>query len=216
MKKLKIFFSVSLVFMVYFLVCQVQAWIVTDVYQNDLNIITSASQDNSKAEYLITEDYNEFHLIPYPSHDGYAIVNRDKNFFDKVFTFDNDDLNNNSIWLLDFRVHNTSPYVWSDYHFEFWNADFTQRYQTFPLLDWSSSIFMNSYFNGSVLEFWAPDSQGPCETNQFLLKINIGSITCPTSFGIRQVATTIPEPSCFLLLGIGLVGIAFLGRRYKR
>ncbi|MBW1794398.1 MAG: PEP-CTERM sorting domain-containing protein [Deltaproteobacteria bacterium] len=248
MEKVK-FLLVSLVISLFF-TGQVRAITIEDVDKTDLNTITEIEVQ----EYLLVvlEDYNEKHLIPYPSHDGYGIVNEDGNFFDKVVTFTNEDLNkccckkngnckcDPGTWTFEFHVHNTSPYAWSDYHFEFWDETFTTRYDSFPLLTdasdaWGSSdIFQNSAFDvdGSVLQFWAPDWQYPCEENQFLLWIDLSQFAqnCPCTcgnnnqcicdcenwecaFGIRQVATTIPEPATMLLLGSGLIGLGWIGRR---
>jgi hypothetical protein len=163
------------------------------------------------SELLTFEDYNETHLIPYPSHDGFAIVNPGGGFFDKVVTYQLADVG--GPWCFDFRVHNTSPYIWSDYHFEFWDAAFQNRLNLAAgvVYKWSSSIFQNSSFDGSVLEFWAPNWQVPCETNQLLFFVNnLQNVAGagPASFGIRQVATTVPEP--LTMLGL-LAGVSLLG-----
>ncbi|MEW6327873.1 MAG: PEP-CTERM sorting domain-containing protein [Thermodesulfobacteriota bacterium] len=197
--------------------------------------------------FQVFEDYNEKYLTPYPSHDGYAIVNSAGQFFDKVVTFQNicgggsctcsgncgsgtcpccGCSGNEKIWAFYFEVKNTSPYDWSDYHFEFWNKDFTTRYTNFPLLQWQDQIFQNESFDGSILQFWAPDWQDHSETNKFLLLIDLasssisscasgccsGSCCYSGSFGIRQVATTIPEPATMVLVGSGLLGAATFRR----
>ena len=177
----------------------------------DSNVITRVAVDLVHSELLTFEDYNETHLIPYPSHDGFAIVNPGGGFFDKVVTYQLADVG--GPWCFDFRVHNTSPYIWSDYHFEFWDAAFQNRLNLAAgvVYKWSSSIFQNSSFDGSVLEFWAPNWQVPCETNQLLFFVNnLGNVAGagPASFGIRQVATTVPEP--LTMLGL-LAGVSLLG-----
>ena len=58
---------------------------ITDVNTGDLNTITSVTHPSTVLHY-INEDYNETHLVPFPSHDGYAIVNATGGFFDKVVT----------------------------------------------------------------------------------------------------------------------------------
>lgn len=195
-----------------FLVGQVGAVSITDLDLTDLNIITSSHEDDALNELLVFEDYNEKHLIPYPSHDGYGIVNNAGGFFDKRIDFTLDDLD--GPWMFDFRVHNTTPWEWSDYHFEFWNEDFTSQYQNFPLLSWDNDIFQNDSFDGSIVQFWAPDWQAVCETSQSLLLIDLSLVNAGQagSFGIRQVATTVPEPCTLLLLGTGLAGIV----RYRK
>ncbi|MBC8234322.1 hypothetical protein H8E77_32635 [bacterium] len=107
-----------------FIIGQVGAIDVVDVYNDDLNEITGISQVPGILE--VYEDYNETHLISYPSHDGWAIVNHRDEFFDKVVTVNPLDMALwPSSWQFDFIVENTTPYVWSDYHLEFWDETFT-------------------------------------------------------------------------------------------
>jgi hypothetical protein len=220
---------------------------ITDRYLNDKNIITSYSEITDLCGYpgvRVFENYGEEYLTPYSSHDGYAIVNKDGKFFDKVVTFTDDDLDkccckngcytDPGIWAFEFQVHNTSPYAWSDYHFELWDETFTNRYQNPALLiGWSSNIFQNSSLDDSILQFWAPDWQDPSETNTFLLYMDLNKFACGCdctcgdnpctcgctcdvrAFGIRQVATTVPEPATMVLLGSGLLGAAAFRRLRK-
>jgi hypothetical protein len=197
------------------------AMTITDLDLTDLNIIVQTDEDDALNELLIIEDYNERRWIPYCGHDPYAIVNLQGGFFDKVVTFTDDDLDGS--WALDFRVHNTTAWCWSDYHFEFWNEEFTERLPDFPLLDWSNEIFQNSAFPGpfcgeGVLEFWAPSLQCPCVTNQFVLifdprQVNNGDAG---AFGIRQVATVVPEPLTMLGVFLGVSSLsAYMRTRAK-
>jgi hypothetical protein len=191
---------------------------IRDVNPLDLNKITGQTEDDVKNELIVGEDYNETRLIPYPSHDGYAIVNPAGGYFDKVVSYTAGDLD--GPWVLDFGVVNTSPYCWSDYHFEFWNATFTDRLNLGPVGDvifgWTNKIFQHSSFDGSTLKFWAPEWQCPGQTNQFTILVNdltkMGG-AAPGSFGIRQVATTIPEP--LTMLGL-FAGISALGGYLRR
>ncbi|HED00325.1 MAG TPA: PEP-CTERM sorting domain-containing protein [Proteobacteria bacterium] len=229
---------------------------IIDAYPNDKNIITSYSEITNCCDYpvfRVVEDYNEKYLTPYPSHDGYGIVNSNGDFFDKVVTFTNirgggsctcsgncgsgtcpccGCSGNEKIWAFEFQVHNTSPYAWSDYHFEFWDKDFTKQYENLDLLtDWDSNIFQNSSFDGSILQFWAPNWQYPSQTSTFLLYMDLGEFahgcccTCGCdhcrccacrSFGIRQVATTVPEPATMVLVGSGLLGVAAFRKLRKK
>ena len=193
---------------------QVPAAVIVDLDPNDLNIITGAFEDDALNELLVFEDYNETKLTPYPSHDGMAIVNPNGGYFDKVVTFGGDDFD--GVWLLDFRVHNTTPYLWSDYHFEFWDEDFLNRLDLTEIINrWDAEIFENSSFDGSVLQFWAPGWQANSQTQQFLIWIN--NPQAVPAFGLRQVATTvIPEPSTIIvwsLLGALAITVGWCRRR---
>ena len=212
MKKFMVFLCAIL--LSFYVTGHVQAITVTDVYLDDLNVITGTDQDDANSKLTINEDYNEDNLIPYPSHDGYAIVDHDPGepvrFFDKVFDLEGE----TGVWKFDFVVHNTTSCCWSDYHFEFWNEDFTVPYSNFPLLAWGNDIFQNSSFDDSVLQFWVPNEQCPSVTNDFWLDIDLDQITIDP-FGIRQVAT-VPEPCTLLLLGTGLAGIVRYRKKFRK
>ncbi|MBC8233906.1 PEP-CTERM sorting domain-containing protein [bacterium] len=206
-----------------FIIGQVWAINVVDVYDDDLNEITGI--DVSPGTVEVFEDYNETHLIPYPSHDGYAVVNHRDEFFDKVVTVNPSDIGMTAVWNFDFIVENTTPYVWSDYHFEFWNETFSTPIAFPSVFAWDGGIFTNSALNGNVLEFWAPGWQNPGDTNTFHMQIDLFILGLDLgfspfaeqySFGIRQVATTVPEPGTILLLGFGLLGLAGYGIHRKK
>jgi len=196
---------------------QALAMSIVDVDPNDLNSISDYDVDADvlHSELLTFEDYNETRLIPYPSHDGFAIVNPGGGFFDKVVTYEQADVGRP--WAFDFRVHNTSPYPWSDYHFEFWDATFTNPLNLSGVIyGWTNDIFQNASFDGYVLKFWAPDWQVPCQTNELLFFVNnLQNVAGPgpASFGIRQVATTVPEP--LTMLGL-FAGVSALGGYLRR
>jgi hypothetical protein len=107
---------------------------------------------------------------------------------------------------LAFHVKNTTPYTWSDYHFELWDATFSHRLGSFEGTP-HSDIFTNVAFaNGnSELHFWAP-GWVPALTGLVNFS-GVGIADPPDSFGIRQVATTVPVPGSLLLLGTGLAGL---------
>lgn len=186
---------------------------IVDVDQTDLMVITGAFEDDAINELLVFEDYDERFLVPYPSHDGWAIVNQQGGFFDKIVTFTADDLD--GPWMLDFRVFNSGPHDWSDYHFEFWDETFTNRLDMTGVVDfWDADIFQNSSFDGHSLEFWAPQWQLVGQTQQFLIRLTPPpGVPFDGSFGIRQIATTVPEP--VTMLGL-LLGVTALGRYLKR
>ncbi|MGX2040046.1 PEP-CTERM sorting domain-containing protein [Methylocaldum sp. MU1018] len=202
---------------------------VTDVNPSDANRITSQGilidVPGILSVYQVVEDYNETTLVPYPSHDGLAIVNPQGGFFDKVVDLENND----GWWTFQFTVTNTYRYPWSDYHFEFWDADFQNRLLEFPLRQspgpfpqatCSNLIFLNDNCSGGtaaigpIAEFWSPNEQRPGQTNDFRLTMNLDEIRrlYGNTFGIRQVATT-PEPGTLALFGLGLGGFTLLRRR---
>ena len=57
---------------------------VEDVNPSDENVVTEQFDDPSQLNHLLLERYGENSLIPYASHDGYAIVNEQEGYFDKV------------------------------------------------------------------------------------------------------------------------------------
>lgn len=205
------------------------AIILADLDPLDANSITSQQVlldvPGVLSVYQVVEDYNEQTRVPYPSHDGFGIVNEQGGFFDKVVDLED----SSGWWTLDFQVTNTSPYPWSDYHFEFWTADFEEQLldfplrlstDAFPLGPCSNLIFLNDNCSGGAAaigpsaEFWSPNFVVPGQTNNFRLTMNVDEIRSlyGNSFGIRQVATT-PEPGTLALFGLGLSGFTFLRRR---
>jgi hypothetical protein len=178
---------------------------IVDLNPFDANSIISWGENGQNLGVL--EEYNETYLVPYPSHDGWAIVNsglypgQTSRFFDKVVQ--------GLYTHINFAVHNSENYIWSDYHFEFWDETFTQT-RTPTLVGWSSSLFTNSSYVGNTLSFWAPGWQNPGATSFFDLFFQ-APLTEP--LGIRQVATT-PVPPAVWLFGSGLLGLA--GWRHRR
>ena len=206
-----IFFGVICVLLV---VGQAEAITVTDVYLDDLNKITGSSQDDRNKKFTINEIYGEDNRIGYPSHDGMAIVDYDPGesvrFFDKVFEKDGAA----GDWLFEFTVLNKTPWDWSDYHFKFYNEDFTKELKiTDILFGWTNTvIFQNSKIINNELQFWDPAVHSIGQTADYRLALHLDEL--PNTFGIRQIATT-PEPGSIVLLGLGLCGFALYFRRKK-
>jgi hypothetical protein len=177
---------------------------IVDVYNTDANVIQSQFNFNPTI-LLVNEDYKELTRIPYPSHDGSAIVNSSSQYFDTVVTYTGASVEPS---MFQFRVTNTTPWQWSDYHFELWDSTFTTRLDSSVITSYNGSPLTNSQNIGGVVSFLAPFSQNPSETGVYLLGINLQAIGgADGNFGIRQVATTVPEPGTIMLMGIGAVGM---------
>ena len=191
-----------------------QAITITDRWTGDLNIITGVTQNNANNTLSVSEDYNEDNLIPYPSHDGNAVVDHDPgepiHFFDKVVDLQGA----TGDWLFQFTVTNTTQWNWSDYHFAFYDAQFLNPIDmTNILFGWSNTvIFQNSSLNQNELQFWAPANQVVGQTADYRLALHLGQL--PTTFGIRQIAT-VPEPTTLALMALGL-GVLGLRRDRQR
>jgi hypothetical protein len=158
----------------------------------DLNLADMNTIDNQYFDgmaYVVNESYGEDATVPYPSHDGNAIVNDQEEFFEKeVF------LDAAGNYTLNFNVTNTSPHTWSDYHFII-DPDVT-------LINYDNDVFANSSYDGTELAFWAPEWVEPGETAHFILGFSVAEGI--NSFKLTQIATTVPIPGALLLLASGL------------
>jgi len=125
---------------------QAQSILITDRWPDDQNTITGSFQDNINQVFFWEEDYHEDNLIPYPSPDGYAVVNAQGDpgcpagteacYFDKILTLEGE----TGVWEFQAGVFNTSPFDWSDYHLEFYDPLFQQPLDN-ALLDVQNGIF---------------------------------------------------------------------------
>jgi hypothetical protein len=206
-------FRIGFMILMILLLIQVSAMAITveDLDPTDNNSIHSVTEISPNAVGIV-EDYNERYLIPYPSHDGYAIVNEAGGFFDKKVTFLQNESDGPYLFIID--VKNTSPYIWSDYHFEFYSdSEFKNPFNDIGLITyWYSDDFTNSSWDGSSLNFWSPEWVEPTEWAYY--EIHFDATLIDENFlYIRQIATTVPEPSNMILFGLGLLGVVRISRR---
>mgnify|MGYP001819180538 FL=1 len=200
---------------------QAQAILITDRWLDDQNTIRFSTQDDINQIFYWEEDYNEDNLIPYPSTNGYAVVNAPGNpgcpagteacYFDKVMTLEGE----TGIWEFQVGVFNTSPFDWSDYHIEFYDPSFQQPIDN-ALLDVQNGIFsVVEVMPNAVWFSGGTQYSGPMYLqNLITITADLDPFGGVGSIGIRQVATT-PEPTTLALLSLGLVGLGFARRRTK-
>jgi len=196
---------------------------VTDVVDDDLNIIDEIIEDSDGSILTLKETYAEDDLVPYPSRNGYAVVDitdeGEIRWFDKLFEFEQGE--DTTGWTFEFEVTNQTPWHWSDYHFVFYDTEFENRLDfTDILVDWSNTVvFQNSEFSSgsgpddikSELEFWKPAYHRVGDTHTYTLNFS-DTNPLPTEFGIRQIAT-VSEPVSLALFGLGLAGLGLMRRR---
>lgn len=213
----------SMIWVCYFLLfsSQAQAILITDRWLGDQNTISGSFQDNINQIFYWEEDYNEDNLIPYPSANGYAVVNAPDNpgcpagteacYFDKVLTLEGEI----GIWEFQVGVFNTSSFNWSDYHIEFYDPLFQQPVDN-ALLDVQNGIFsVVEVMPNAVWFSGGTQLSGPMYLqNLITITADLDPFGGVGSIGIRQVATT-PEPATLALLSLGLVGLGFTRRKIK-
>lgn len=206
MPKHRLILMVSILFIITS-ICPLYATTIYDLSPDD-NYVIGLNTDRIERNIAVDELYGEAFLKPYNSHDGFGIANENGNYFDTRFV-----LEDIGPWTFTFNVTNTGPYTWSDYHFEFWNSDFTTRIPLLPLgPPPTSDIFANAAQEDVFVEYWAPGLVAPGATVQMSFAIIIDTVG-QLDFGLRQVATTVPEPTTAILFGIGLLGLAGISRR---
>ena len=195
------------------------AILITDRWLGDQNTIAGSFQDDINHIFHWEEDYNEDNLVPYPSANGYAVVNAPGDpgcpagtevcYFDKVLTLEGEV----GIWEFQIGVFNTSPFDWSDYHFEFYDPLFQQPLDN-ALLDVQNGIFpVIEVMPNAVWLSGGTQYSGPAYLqNLITVTADLDPFVGVGSIGIRQVATT-PEPTTLALLSLGLAGLGFTRRK---
>jgi len=214
MRKFCMIMALSMV-LVFGLAWQASAFTVTYLGTDTHYAITSVSGDNVK------EDYNATKLIPYPSHDGYAVVELDSTgapiYFQKRMEFDEKDLKNN--FTITWDITNTTPYTWSDYHFILENEGQTitkgssNNFKGVSITDPTLITFFYDPPGGKLI---APGQTLNVEftldtSNMVILP---GNTTVDIEF--TQIATAVPIPAALPLFGTGLLGLLGLGWRKAR
>jgi hypothetical protein len=219
MRKILIMMALSLV-LVFGLALQASAFDVINISGNPNYVI------NEVDGHAVFEDYNAQSLIPFPSHDGFAVVdfivndNGGVSWFDKEIVFNAEDAGDNNFQIT-WHIENTSPFAWSDYHFVFLN-DIGQE---FNQPNTSSADFKGVTFIGnSEVDFFndgtpasrdIPPFGQPANVLQVTMGLDLSDI--PEGGGtliVRQIATAIPIPPAAILFGSGLLGLGVL--RWRR
>ncbi|MFA4904386.1 MAG: hypothetical protein WC600_16755 [Desulfobaccales bacterium] len=209
MRKISIALVLSLV-LVFGLAMQASAFNVVNI-SGDPYFITEVSGHNVK------EDYNALSLIPFPSHDGYAVVNLPGPpiWFDKEIIFNADDAGDNNFQIT-WDITNTSPYTWSDYHFIFSDVG-----QVIRDPNTSSAEFKGKdTFGNTEIDFFYDPPGGsliaPGETLHVTLGLDLTGLPDEGAIMLcRQIATAVPIPAALPLFGSGLLGLGLLGWRRK-
>jgi hypothetical protein len=208
MRKIPLVMALSLV-LIFGLAWQASAFNVIYLGTDPNYVITSVSGND------VQEDYNATQLIPYPSHDGFAVVDLDLTgapiYFDKAMVFDAKDLKNN--FTITWNISNTSPYTWSDFHF-------IMEDEGQIINNASSADFKGVTITGNTEIDYYYDPPGgklvaPGDTLQLIFSLDTTGLT-GTDIEFRQIATAVPIPAALPLLGTGILGLFCMGRRKAR
>jgi hypothetical protein len=205
---------------------------VADLNLSDQMSITSVT--NTASGVTVVESYGESTLIPYvtlnpiqPDAEPYAVVTQAHTYFDKLVSYSG--IAQGELTEFEFQILNNSAYPWKDYHFEIWNSNFTVR-QNAP---WASPnppsnipTLFSDQFTGLDLHpyvgtfYSAPGSGethsiGELGTYKLRMELYAFNSTGAGEFGLRQVATAVPEPGSMAIFGIGC-SLAMVMRRRRR
>jgi hypothetical protein len=193
----------------------------TDLNLGDAMSITGVT--NTANGVTVTENYAESTRIPYsslvpiyPDAGNEALVTSAHTYFDKVVTYSG--FQTGDLAEFEFQITNSTNRNWWDYHYEIWNDDFTARQQApwaspnpnsgnLPTL--YSDQFTGLVIHPNVATFHSFAGSGERhlkgETGIYTLRMELYSFnnTGSGSFGLRQVATTVPEPASMAIFGLG-------------
>ena len=211
------------------------AGVITLADQNLTDAMSITGQTANPSGVTVAETYAESTLIPYvhlvpiqPDAEGLAIVTPGHTYFDKVVSFSG--FASNEIGVMTFQITNSTPYGWSDYHFEIWNTSFTVREQApwaFPNPPAFTSPLVSDQFTGLTIHPNVGSSYsfaGSGERHEvgvtgiYTLRMELFSFANSDSgaFGLRQVATVTPEPASMAIFGIGGSMLMYARRRRDR
>ena len=193
----------------------------SDLNLGDAMSITGIT--NTANGVTVTESYGESTKIPYyslvpiyPDAGKTAFVTPSYTYFDKVVTYSG--FASGDLVEFQFEITNNTFRRWSDYHFEIWNDEFTARQQApwaspnpnsgnLPTLH--SDQFTGLVIHPNVATFHSFAGSGERhkigETGIYTLRMELYSFTNSGfgTMGLRQVATTIPEPASMAIFGLG-------------
>ncbi|MGK7945757.1 MAG: PEP-CTERM sorting domain-containing protein [Microcystaceae cyanobacterium] len=173
------------------------------------------------------ETYGEDNLIPYTGFGGgFAIVDTDITgnplYFDKTLTITDFDVTpqtepepeTSKSWV--FNVQNTTPFAWSDYHFEFETGALTTLgiTENEVLVAGSPATITIVGDTISLTDLTVGTTPGVDDILEVRIFTDFTSVNTNDTFGVRQIATTsTPEPSAILgLLAVSSIG-ALVGRQ---
>ena len=215
------------------------AGVISLVDLNPGDAMSVTGQVQSGNILTVSQTYGDNKLIPFINHNpifpdagNLAIVNQASGYFDTKLTYSG--LVSGEVTELTFQILNGSqPYDWYDYHFEFWtveNGVFTARHiapwaapnppSFLPTLN--SDKFTGKFVGGEVGDFYSTAGSG--EKHQYntvgtyTLRVELFALEQSglNEIGIRQIATTTPEPASMAIFGIGGSMLMYARRRRAR